>query len=70
VRWLLAAALVLFYLLHNDWWLWDDPTIVLGLPVGLSYHLGYCLAASLLMWLVVRFDPPRDALDAEAEIDG
>lgn len=51
---LVYLALLLFLALHNDLWLWDDPRIVLGLPVGLTYHLAYCLLASLLMWLLIR----------------
>ncbi len=26
-------------LLHQDFWFWDDPTLIFGfLPVGLAYH--------------------------------
>ena len=59
VRALLYAALVLLFVLHQDLWLWDDPRIVLGLPVGLSYHVGYWLVASLLLGLTVRFAWPE-----------
>lgn len=55
---ILYAALVLLYLLHNDLWLWDDGRIVAGLPVGLLYHLLYCLAAALLMGALVRWAWP------------
>ena len=50
----------LFYLLHNDLWLWFDARPVLGLPVGLVYHLAYCLAAAALMGLLLVLDPPRE----------
>ena len=50
----------LFYLLHNDLWLWHDPELVLGLPVGLVYHLAYCLAAAALMGVLLVLDPPRE----------
>ena len=50
----------LFYLLHNDLWLWHDARLVLGLPVGLVYHLAYCLAAAALMGLLLLLDPPRE----------
>jgi len=59
VRALLYAALVLLFVLHQDSWLWDDPRIVLGLPVGLTYHVVYCLVASLLLWLLVRLAWPE-----------
>jgi hypothetical protein len=50
---LLYAALVILYLLHNDLWLWDDPRLVLGLPVGLVYHIGFALATSVVLTLLV-----------------
>jgi hypothetical protein len=50
----------LFYLLHNDLWQWNDPRLVLGLPVGLVYHLAYCLVAAALMGLLLVLDPPRE----------
>ena len=48
------AALGLLFALHQDVWFWRDPGLLLGLPIGLLYHLAYCLAASLLMWALVR----------------
>ena len=46
-RRLVYAVLLLVYLLHNDLWLWHDSSIVLGLPVGLLYHVGFCAVASV-----------------------
>jgi hypothetical protein len=60
IRRLLLAALFLVFVLHNDFWQWDDPTLVWGLPVGLTYHIVYCLVATLLMWLLVRFAWPAE----------
>ena len=59
VRALLYLALLLAALLHQDLWLWDDRSIVLGLPVGLTYHVGFCLVVALLMWFLVRFAWPE-----------
>lgn len=58
IRRLLYAALVLAFLLRHDLWQWDDATRVGGLPVGLAYHVGFCLAVAVLMGLVVRFAWP------------
>ncbi|NKB65804.1 MAG: DUF3311 domain-containing protein [Candidatus Latescibacteria bacterium] len=52
-RWMLYLALAVLYLLHNDLWLWDDGTRLLGLPIGLLYHIAFCLVAALLMGLLV-----------------
>ncbi len=68
IRAVLYAALIILYLLHNDLWLWDDASIVRGLPVGLVYHIAYCLVAAGLMALLVRFAWPSE-IAAEAERD-
>ena len=60
LRRVFLLGLGLFYLLHNDLWLWHDPRLVLGLPVGLVYHLAYCLAAAALMGLLLLLDPPQE----------
>ena len=63
------SALVLLYLLHNDLWFWHDARLLWGVPVGLAYHFAYCLAAALLMALVVRHawpgDSPQEAREDE-----
>lgn len=58
VRWALYAALGLLYLLHNDLWLWRDARLILGLPVGLVYHVGFCLVTSIVLALLVRWAWP------------
>ena len=57
-RWILYASIVVLYVLHNDIWFWYDPRVVLGLPIGLTYHVGYNIAATVLMFLLVRFAWP------------
>lgn len=57
-RWLLYVALVVLYALHNDWWLWDDGRLAMGLPIGIAYHIGYMVASAALMFLLVRFAWP------------
>ena len=56
----LYGALALLYLLHNDLWLWSDSRRVLGLPVGLTYHLLFCLVSALLLGLLVHYAWPSD----------
>jgi len=58
VRIVLFAALALLYVLHADLWFWNDAHRVLGLPVGLVYHVLYCFAAAGMMALLVRFAWP------------
>jgi len=65
-RLLLYAALAALAVLHHDLWLWNDGRVILGLPVGLLYHVGFCLAAAVLMLLLVRFAWP-EGLEAEED---
>ena len=63
-RGLLYVGLAVLYLLHNDLWSWNDSRSWLGLPVGFSYHIAYCLMAALLMILLVTIGWP-DRLETE-----
>ncbi len=63
----LYLALLALYLLHNDLWLWRDGSRLLGLPVGLTYHVLYCVAASVLMALLVRWAWPEELNGDAAE---
>lgn len=56
----LYIALVIFYLLHNDLWLWYDECLIAGFPSGLLYHVAYCMVASVLMLLLVKFAWPEN----------
>lgn len=55
----LYIALAAVFLLHQDFWLWDDARMLFGLPIGLTYHVLYCLVVAGLMALLVRFAWPR-----------
>ncbi len=60
MKWLLAALVVLVYLLHQDYWNWNDKTLVFGVvPKGLAYHAAYSFMASIIMWLLVKFAWPE-----------
>ena len=56
---LLYLTVFVLYLLHNDLWGWTDARGGLGVPVGLLYHVGYCLAAAVLMILLVTYAWPH-----------
>jgi len=60
----LSAVLVLvtgFLALHQDFWLWDDETLVMGfLPAGLAYHVAYSLCTAGLWAAVCRWGWPSD----------
>jgi hypothetical protein len=56
--WSGGVVVALLALLHQDLWFAGSSERVLSLPVSLLYHLGYCVAAALVMaWLWRRFGP-------------
>jgi hypothetical protein len=63
-RTLIIGFFVLLFVLHQDFWWKDDPTLVLGiLPISLAYHVVWTLLVALGWFLVCRFCWPH-ALDA------
>jgi len=68
MRTLLWLGFVALFLLHQDVWFWHDPTLVFGfLPVGLAYHAGFSVAASLLWLAMVKLAWPSE-LEAWADV--
>lgn len=59
-RILLVVAVVGLYALHQDFWNWrtTHPLVFGFIPIGLFYHGLFSIAASLLMWLLVKFAWP------------
>jgi len=53
-----GLLLIAAFLLHQDFWLWNDASLMLGLPAGLTYHLLYCLGAVGMMALLIRLAGP------------
>ena len=51
-----VIAVGTLYLLHQDFWFWTNPyPLLLGfIPIGLFYHMCFTVAASLLMWLLIK----------------
>ena len=66
----LAAAIAVLYALHQDVWFWRTarPLLFGFLPVGLTYHGAYCVAAALLMWTLTRAAWPHH-LEAAAAVE-
>jgi len=62
----IIAAVILLAVLHQDFWLWHDDTLVFGfLPVGLAYHALFSLMAGGVWALAVVYAWPSD-LEEEA----
>ena len=66
---LLALAVAALYVLHQDVWNWRvaRPFAFGAVPFGLFYHACFSAAASLVMWLLVKFAWPSHL---EQEIEG
>lgn len=58
---LLTVAVLAVYLLHQDVWFWRTarPLVFGFLPVGIFYHACYCVAASGLLAVLVRYAWPE-----------
>ena len=67
MRHLLYISLAVLYLLHNDLFLCDDSCLIYGFPSGLLYHIVYCFAVAVLMFLLIRYAWPEN-LEAESDL--
>jgi hypothetical protein len=66
-RSLVWLLFVLMFLVHQDFWWWDDSSLVLGfLPVGLAFHGLFSIGCSLLGWLAITKAWPTE-LEAFAD---
>ena len=65
IRRSLYILLFIVYLLHNDLWLWNDATLVMGIPIGLFYHIMFCVVASAVLCMLVTYAWPEYLEDAE-----
>jgi hypothetical protein len=67
-RILLVLAVVALYALHQDVWFWRTarPLLFGFIPIGLTYHALFSIAAAALMAVLVRVVWP-ERLEAEVE---
>ncbi len=64
------AFVVVLAVLHQDFWAWDDRSLLLGfLPVGLAYHAGYSLVAAATWAVALKVVWPTHLEEWAAEID-
>jgi hypothetical protein len=71
MKWLLLGLTIALIVVHQDFWNWDKVNVAFGfMPVGLWYHALYCIAAAILMWMLVAFAWPRQLENVEREVPG
>lgn len=74
-RTLLVLVVVVLYILHQDFWFWRTayPMVFGFIPIGLFYQACFSVAASLVMWLLVKYAWPghleREIEEREPEED-
>jgi len=66
MRNVVIGAVIVLAILHQDFWLWHDDTLVFGfLPIGLAYHALFSILAACVWALAVIFAWPKE-LEEEA----
>lgn len=56
----LYGALVALFVVRNDIWLWNDGSLLFGLPIGLTYHVIFCGVTVVVMALLVKYAWPAN----------
>ena len=66
---LVTVLVLLVYLLHQDFWNWKktEPLVFGFLPIGLAYHVGYSILASILMAVLVKIAWPKHLEETPSE---
>lgn len=68
MRYVVYALAVALAILHQDFWYWDDTTLVFGfLPIGLAYHSLFSILAATVWALAVKFAWPSTIEDQVAK---
>ena len=65
----LGLLVFIVYLLHQDFWNWKtaEPLVFGFLPVGLAYHAGYSILASVTMAVLVKLAWPKHLEEIETK---
>ncbi|MFT7642584.1 MAG: hypothetical protein ACI9G1_004342 [Pirellulaceae bacterium] len=71
MAYVIAGIVILLLAVHQDFWNWDNDSLVLGfLPVGLFYHACISIAAGFTWYLATIFAWPVDLAEDEADTQG
>ncbi len=65
-RALVVAIFLVLLVLHQDFWLRDNASLVLEIvPIGLAYHMSFTVLAALFWLAVVRLAWPYSHEDED-----
>ena len=68
-KYFIWGLVALLLILHQDNWLWENPTLVFGfIPIGLVYHAGISIAAAITWYLATIYAWPTN-LESSDEND-
>lgn len=63
--WILVFALIV---LHQDFWFWNNDYLVGGIiPIGLAYHIGISMAATLVWLAATQLAWPAELQEEEIQ---
>jgi hypothetical protein len=69
-RYIVWAIVVALFLLHQDFWWWNDRSLILGfMPIGLAYQAIFSIAVGLIWALASKFAWPEEIEAWAAEQD-
>ncbi|MGI6457744.1 MAG: DUF3311 domain-containing protein [bacterium] len=61
MRQVVIVLVVLLAILHQDFWFWNDATLVFGfLPIGLAYHVLFSILSGCVWALAVFYAWPAE----------
>ena len=65
---IIAGLVVLLLILHQDNWLWNNDTLLMGfLPIGLFWHACISIAATATWFLATKIAWPFDESSSEGD---
>jgi hypothetical protein len=69
---LVLVLVLLLFVLHQDFWWWDDidPLAFGFLPIGLTFHVILSLVTSVVLFMAVKHWWPHDVDVAEHDAAG
>lgn len=65
---LLALLVIAVYVLHQDFWNWQNASVIGFLPAGLAYHAFYSILCACMMGVLVKFAWPEHLEVEESEL--
>lgn len=68
MKYVIWTLVVLLIILHQDNWNWTKPDLVFGfIPIGLAWHAGISISASIVWYLATVFIWPNELEYTEDE---